>query len=73
MELEDGTPVLLRPVTPEDRERLVVGMAQLSAGSRYFRFFTPLPRLAEEQLRYFTEVAPPSSTPFPEWVGPAHL
>ena len=56
MELRDGTPVLLRPVTPEDRERLVAGMAQLSADSRYFRFFTPLPRLAEEQLHYFTEV-----------------
>jgi RimJ/RimL family protein N-acetyltransferase len=56
MELEDGTPVLLRPVTPEDRERLVVGMAQLSADSRYFRFFTPSPRLTEEQIRYFTEV-----------------
>ena len=24
-------------------------------------------------LRYYTEVAPPLSTPFPEWVGPAHL
>ena len=56
MQLEDGTPVLLRPVTPEDRERLVVGMAQLSADSRYFRFFTPSPRLTEEQIRYFTEV-----------------
>lgn len=55
-ELADGTPVLLRPVTPEDRKRLVIGMAQLSADSRYFRFFTPLPGLTEEQLRYFTEV-----------------
>ena len=24
-------------------------------------------------VRYFTEVAPPASTPFPEWAGPAHL
>jgi hypothetical protein len=24
-------------------------------------------------IRYFTEVAPPAATPFPEWVGPAHL
>ncbi|MBI4659074.1 MAG: N-acetyltransferase [Verrucomicrobia bacterium] len=55
-ELADGTPVLFRPVMPEDRKRLVAGMTQLSADSRYFRFFTPLPRLAEEQLRYFTEV-----------------
>ncbi len=24
-------------------------------------------------IRYFTEVAPPASTPFPEWAGPAHF
>ena len=24
-------------------------------------------------IRYFTEVAPPASSPFPEWAGPAHL
>jgi len=54
--LKDGTPVLLRPVVPEDRDRFVVGMAQLSFDSRYFRFFTPQRCLSREQLRYFTEV-----------------
>jgi hypothetical protein len=24
-------------------------------------------------IRYFTEVAPPAATPFPEWAGPAFL
>jgi GNAT superfamily N-acetyltransferase len=54
--LKDGTPVLLRPVVPEDRDLFVVGMANLSFDSRYFRFFTPQRRLTREQLSYFTEV-----------------
>lgn len=54
--LRDGTPVWLRPVVPEDRERIQNGMARLSSESRYFRFFTTSPRLSEQQLRYFSEV-----------------
>jgi GNAT superfamily N-acetyltransferase len=54
--LRDGTPVILRPVLPEDRDRLQSGLLQMSAESRYRRFFFPVRRLSEEQLRYFTEV-----------------
>jgi len=32
--LQDGTPVLLRPVKPDDRERIQNGMAALSHASR---------------------------------------
>lgn len=54
--LHEGMPVLLRPVKPEDRERIQAGMAALSPESRYFRFFTCATRLSDRQLRYFTEV-----------------
>jgi GNAT superfamily N-acetyltransferase len=54
--LQDGTHVLLRPVMPDDQERIQNGMAALSSESRYFRFFTSAARLSDQQLRYFTEV-----------------
>ncbi len=54
--LEDSPPVLLRPVAPEDRERLQKGLALMSPDSRYLRFFGPIGRLSKEQLGYFTEV-----------------
>jgi GNAT superfamily N-acetyltransferase len=53
--LRDGTPVILRPVLPEDRDRLQSGLLQMSAESRCRRFFFPVRGLTEEQLRYFTE------------------
>jgi RimJ/RimL family protein N-acetyltransferase len=54
--LEDGTPVLVRPVTKDDRSRLAEGLARLSPRSRLSRFFSPFPYLSEEQLRYLTDV-----------------
>jgi len=54
--LRDGTQVLLRPVVPDDRERIQNGMPALSSESRYFRFFTSAARLSDQQLRYFSEV-----------------
>ncbi len=56
IQLRDGAPVLLRPVLPEDRQRLQHGLLLMSAESRYRRFFSPMPAFSEEQLRYFTEV-----------------
>lgn len=38
--LPDGTPVLLRPLTPDDRERIVEAFRRLSPESTYFRFWT---------------------------------
>jgi GNAT superfamily N-acetyltransferase len=54
--LRDGTRALIRPVEPDDKERLVAGLQQLSARSRYLRFHAPMERLTDEQLRYLTEV-----------------
>lgn len=56
IQLKDGTPVLLRPVLPEDRQRLQDELLLMSAESRYRRFLSRMSRLSEEQLRYFTEV-----------------
>jgi RimJ/RimL family protein N-acetyltransferase len=41
--LRDGTPVVLRPQTPEDRPHLADFFARLSPRSRYLRFLTGMP------------------------------
>jgi GNAT superfamily N-acetyltransferase len=52
----DGSPVHLRPILPGDKAVLREGMHRLSPQSRYFRFFSPVEELSDEQLRYFTEL-----------------
>lgn len=54
--LRDGTRALVRPVRPEDKERLEAGLARLSRRSRYLRFHAEIEELTDEQLRYLTEV-----------------
>ena len=54
--LEDGTRVRLRPIRPDDKQRLAHGLAQLSPASRYLRFFTNVDHFTADQLRYLTEV-----------------
>jgi GNAT superfamily N-acetyltransferase len=56
IQLKDGTLVLLRPVLPEDRQRLQHGLLLMSAESRHRRFFSSMSALSEEQLDYFTVV-----------------
>ena len=54
--LRDGTPVLMRPVQPDDKHLLEAGMGHLSKESRYFRFFGPVSVLSEKLLCRFTEI-----------------
>lgn len=54
--LRDGTPVLLRLVTPDDKELLRRGFDGWSHASRYARFFVPKQRLTDEELAYLCEV-----------------
>jgi RimJ/RimL family protein N-acetyltransferase len=54
--LRDGTRVRVRPIRPEDRDRLREGVHRLSAASRYHRFLAAVSELSEEQLRYLTEI-----------------
>jgi L-amino acid N-acyltransferase YncA len=48
--------VLIRPIRPEDQERLQAGLHQLSPTSRYHRFHAAVSELSPAQLRYLTEV-----------------
>lgn len=50
IDLEDGTPVLLRLLRPEDRSALLDAFQKLSPQSRYTRFFTAMPRLPPHVL-----------------------
>ncbi len=54
--LRDGTPVLVRPIRPEDKALLQQGVAQLSEVSRYRRFMRALTELSDSQLEYLTEI-----------------
>ena len=55
-ELPDGTLVRIRPIAPEDKERIRAGMARLSPQSRYTRFMAPVDELSESQLCYLCDV-----------------
>jgi GNAT superfamily N-acetyltransferase len=54
--LRDGTPILVRPIEPDDKWRLAKGLERLSEESRLRRFLAPVSTLSEEQLRFLTEV-----------------
>lgn len=56
IELTDGTPLLLRPIRPEDKLLLAEALRRLSAESVHKRFLSPKPRLSAAELRYLTEV-----------------
>lgn len=48
--------VCIRPVTENDRERILEGLRSMSAETTYRRFFTPKFYPSEAELRYLTEV-----------------
>lgn len=54
--LRDGTDVVLRLVTPDDKALLRKGFERLSPESRYARFFVPKSRLTDEELEYLCNV-----------------
>jgi len=54
--LSDGSAVLVRPVDPDDKERIRSGFDRLGPESRYRRFLSPMPELGDSMLRYLTEV-----------------
>jgi len=54
--LDDGAPVLIRPIRADDADRLVALYARLSRTSAYHRFFTVLPRLPEAWARRLADV-----------------
>jgi acetyl coenzyme A synthetase (ADP forming)-like protein len=54
--LADGGVVHVRPIQPTDAEQLIAFHTALSDRSRYFRFFSPHPRLSAEEVERFTTV-----------------
>ncbi len=54
--LRDGQVAHLRPISADDRELLVDFYAQVSAESKYLRFFAPMPELSPRDLARFTTV-----------------
>lgn len=49
--LKNGTRVRLRLIGPADRANLLAGFQRLSPQSRYWRFFSPMPKLPEKTLQ----------------------
>jgi RimJ/RimL family protein N-acetyltransferase len=55
-ELDGGSRVLIRPIEPGDKEKLVNGLRQLSEESIRKRFLAAKPRFSRAELRYLTEI-----------------
>jgi GNAT superfamily N-acetyltransferase len=54
--LRDGTPIVLRLVTPADKDLLRRGFDRWSQESRYARFFSAKTQLSEDELAYLCDV-----------------
>lgn len=54
--LRDGHTAHLRPISGDDEERLVEFYSQVSAESKYLRFFAPMPTLSQRDVERFTHV-----------------
>ncbi|GAA1157100.1 bifunctional GNAT family N-acetyltransferase/acetate--CoA ligase family protein [Streptomyces hebeiensis] len=52
--LRDGGTARIRPITPDDAQRLVSFYEQVSDESKYYRFFAPYPRLSAKDVHRFT-------------------
>lgn len=54
--LADGQSVTLREIRADDKGGIAAGFEALGPRSRYRRFFAPMNRLSDADLRYLTEV-----------------
>lgn len=54
--LSDGSTAHLRPIRPDDADRLVAFYARVSPESKYLRFFAPYPNLSDADVKRFTQV-----------------
>ncbi len=54
--LKDGTPVLIRPIRPDDEPRIVAFHGRLSPDTRYHRFFSPKEHLPPDWAHFFANV-----------------
>jgi len=56
--LADGTPVLIRPMRPDDRAAVVEAFRRLSPDSRYYRFWSRREGVSEKLLQRFLHPEP---------------
>ncbi len=56
VKLADGTPLLLRPIRPDDKRLLADGFSRLSPESKHARFFVAPSELSMAMLAYLTEI-----------------
>lgn len=54
--LADGSPVHVRPIGPDDADRLVAFHGRLSPQTVHYRWFTAHPQLSEHEVERFTHV-----------------
>jgi len=54
--LYDGLAITIRPIRPDDKDRLAAGHQLMSAETQRLRYLMPKPRLTPAELRYLTEV-----------------
>ncbi|RYP87110.1 GNAT family N-acetyltransferase [Nocardioides guangzhouensis] len=54
--LLDGRTAHIRPIRPDDDDRLVTFYSRVSDESKYFRFFSPMPVLSDRDVQRFTNV-----------------
>ncbi|MFI0263488.1 GNAT family N-acetyltransferase [Streptomyces sp. NPDC017056] len=52
--LRDGGTARIRPIAPDDAQRLISFYEQVSDESKYYRFFAPYPRLSDRDVHRFT-------------------
>lgn len=52
----DGTKLRIRPVRADDKDLLQAALPRISADNLYRRFFMPVMRLSEAQIKFLTEV-----------------
>jgi RimJ/RimL family protein N-acetyltransferase len=56
VELRGGSRALIRPIGPDDRQRLAEGFESASPDSIFRRFLSPVPHLSKGQLEYLTAI-----------------
>ena len=54
--LRDGHTIRVRPIVPDDGDRLLRFHDRQSAESVYYRYFSPRPRLSQRDVRHLTHV-----------------
>jgi GNAT superfamily N-acetyltransferase len=56
VDLPSGSSVWIRPIRPDDKDGLRVGLGRLSAQTIHRRFLAAKPRFTSAELRYLTEI-----------------